>query len=186
MKKSLCCLTAVVLLLFSVSFGLAEEKPAIGSSSMVTLEATVEAIDYDTRMVTLKGPQGKTVTFKADDRVKRLADIEPGDTVVANYYESVAIQVMNPDEATVGGEATEKTARVKEGMKPAGVDMTQITVTTVIEAIDQENQTVTLKGPQGNSKTVKVREPENLKKVAVGDKVVITYTEAIAIAVEEK
>jgi len=33
---------------------------------------------------------------------------------------------------------------------------------------------------------VKVRNPDNLDKVAVGDKVVITYTQAVAVDMTEK
>jgi hypothetical protein len=44
---------------------------------------------------------------------------------------------------------------------------------------------VTLRGPEGNSLTVKARDPKKLDKVAVGDLVNITYTEEVAILVEE-
>ena len=56
----------------------------------------------------------------------------------------------------------------------------------VIEAIDKENETVTVKGPAGNSNTVKVRNPDNLDKVAIGDKVRVTYTEGLAVKVTEE
>ena len=48
---------------------------------------------------------------------------------------------------------------------------------------DLANGTVTLKGPQGNSRTMKARDPKNLQKVQVGDLVDITYTEAVAVRV---
>ncbi|MCK7506097.1 MAG: hypothetical protein MZV70_19805 [Desulfobacterales bacterium] len=44
---------------------------------------------------------------------------------------------------------------------------------------------MTLKGPEGNKETIKVKDPKNLKKVKVGDNVVISYTEALAISVEK-
>ena len=43
---------------------------------------------------------------------------------------------------------------------------------------------MTLKGPEGNVETVRVMDPKNLEKVKVGDRIVITYTEALAISVE--
>ena len=43
---------------------------------------------------------------------------------------------------------------------------------------------LTLKGPEGNVVRVKVMDPKNLEKVKVGDKLFITYTEALAISVE--
>ena len=44
---------------------------------------------------------------------------------------------------------------------------------------------MTLKGPEGKTVTVKAENPENLKKVKVGDEIEITYTEALAISVEK-
>jgi hypothetical protein len=52
-----------------------------------------------------------------------------------------------------------------------------------ITAIDAGKQTVTIKGPGGNTLTVKARDPKNLAKVKVGDTLVVTYTEALAVAV---
>lgn len=45
------------------------------------------------------------------------------------------------------------------------------------------NGIVTLTGPEGNSRTIKARDPANLKKVQVRDLVDITYSEAQAVAV---
>ena len=43
---------------------------------------------------------------------------------------------------------------------------------------------MTFKGPAGNSNTVRAEDPKNLEKIKVGDRVAITYTEAVGIAVE--
>ena len=60
----------------------------------------------------------------------------------------------------------------------------QLTVTSTIEAIDTRAGTVTLKSADGETITTKVRDPEKLKLVGVGDLVELTYTEAIAVSVE--
>jgi Cu/Ag efflux protein CusF len=44
---------------------------------------------------------------------------------------------------------------------------------------------VTLTGPEGNSVTIKVKDPKKLNGVKVGDDVEITYTQALAISVEK-
>ena len=58
-------------------------------------------------------------------------------------------------------------------------------VTATVEAIDIEANTFKLKWPEGVVNEYVARDPENLKKVDVGDLVVVTYTEAIAIVVEQ-
>ena len=46
--------------------------------------------------------------------------------------------------------------------------------------------TATLKFVNGDVDTVLVQDPGNLEKVKVGDTIVITYTEAMAISIREK
>lgn len=163
-----------------------QEKPAMKEEFLVTMEATVTAINHDTREVTLQSSEGESVTFIAGDEVRNLAQVEVGDKLKVEYMEAIQIQVLAPGEAEVGAQEVVAGGRAELGEKPAGGAISETTIVAVIEAIDKENQTATLKGPEGNSKVVKVRNPENLEKVAIGDKVVITYTEAMAIKVTEK
>jgi hypothetical protein len=83
------------------------------------------------------------------------------------------------------GEAVFDLATAEPGERPGGLETTQVTITASIEAIDKEQSLVTLKGPEGDVETVKVMDPKNLDKVKVGDRIAITYTEALAISVEE-
>jgi hypothetical protein len=163
----------------------AQEKPSLEESNIVTTTATVEAVDLETRTVTLEKEDGNTVVLKVDENVKNLPQVEVGDQVIAKYYESVAVQVRAPGAAALDAGAVQSVATAKPGEKPAGMAVQEVTVTTTIEAINKDNETVTLKGPDGVMKTIKVRDPKNLEKVEVGDEVVITYTEALAISVEE-
>jgi hypothetical protein len=56
-------------------------------------------------------------------------------------------------------------------------------MTAKVEAIDYDKRTVTLMGPQGNRRMVKVDESvKRLNEVKPGDEVVVRYTEAVAIA----
>ena len=57
------------------------------------MTAVVDAINYKTRMVTLRGPQQKTVTLKVDDSVKRLNEVKKGDEIVIRRTEALAIDV---------------------------------------------------------------------------------------------
>lgn len=155
------------------------------AENTVTVTATVQAINQTTRMVTLKGPQGKSTTIHVGDSVQNLAQVKKGDQVVVTYYESLAYDVMRAGDATRGVTVAGVAGTAQPGSMPAGVGARAITATAKIKAIDKKNQTVTLKGPNGQLKTVKVKDPTKLDKVHVGDLVQITYTEALAVAVEE-
>ena len=163
-----------------------QEKPAMKHEALITLEATVTAINQETREVTLQNSEGESITFIASDEVRNLAQVEVGDKLKVEYLEAIEIRVLAPGEAEVGAQQIVTGGRAELGEKPAGGAISETTIVAVIEAIDKENQTATLKGPEGNSKVVKVRNPENLEKVAIGDKVMITYTEAMAVKVTEK
>lgn len=163
-----------------------QAKPGMSEEVMITAEATVTAINHETRQVTIQNSAGESTTFIASDEVRNLAQVNVGDTLTVEYMEAIDIQVMAPGDAEVGVSEAAGESRAELGEKPAGAAISETTLVVIIEAINKENETVTLKGPEGNSKVVKVRNPANLDKVAIGDKVMITYTESLAIAVTEK
>ena len=59
-------------------------------------------------------------------------------------------------------------------------------VVATVEEINLEMNTFKLKGPDGEVTEYVARNPENLRRSAVGDLVVITTTESVAITVEEQ
>jgi len=155
-------------------------------SEAVEMQATVTAIDQKTRMVTLKASEGNETTIHVDKRARNLAQVKVGDVVKLAYMQQVAWQVRKPGGGAPSGDVQTESAaaRAQPGEKPAGAVGQRVTFAASIEAIDLAKGTVTLKGPEGNSQTIKARNPANLKKVKVGDVVDITYTEAVAIKVE--
>jgi hypothetical protein len=161
----------------------AGKKPQVAREEVTTVKATVQAIDLENRVVTLKGPKGKIFDLKVGDRVKNLPQVKVGDEVVAKYYESIALQVMGPGTAE-GVKTSEAAVAAKPGERPAGVVGRQVTLTATVEDISPKKTYVTLKGPEGKTVDIKVRDPKNLENVKVGDQVIITYTEGLAISVE--
>jgi len=162
-------------------------KPQIFEENLVTVKATVSAIDHDTRMVTLTGEDGEEVDFLAGEEIRNLDQVEVGDTVTAQFYQSVAVEVRKP-EGSMRVEGTAGGGRAEAGEKPRANYMEEITVVAVVQSIDRDNQSVVLKGIGESGiglETVHVANPANLENVEVGDQVVITYLEALAISVEE-
>jgi len=162
----------------------AGKKPSVYKEKVVTGRATVEAIDLEKRIVTLKREDGSVFDLAVGKEVRNLPQVKVGDEVVVKYYQSIAVQVTKPG-AAEGSEVKETVARAKPGEKPAGVVAKQVTVTATVEKIDKKKMIATLKGPEGKVVDVKVQNPKNLENVNVGDQVVITYTEAVAVSVEK-
>jgi hypothetical protein len=148
-----------------------------------TATATVQSVNMKTRHVVLKGEDGKEFTIVASPEVRNLAQVKKGDVLRVTYKESMAYEVSKPGKKP-GVAAGTAVHRAELGQKPAADVANTVTVRTTIAAIDKAKSQVTLRGPDGKTDTVKVRDPSKLDVVSVGDVVDITYTEALALAVE--
>ena len=71
-------------------------KPGFAAVDAVEVKASVVAIDYQIRKVTLKGPEGKVIKVTAGPEVKRLNEVNVGDSVVARLTRAVSIEVSKP------------------------------------------------------------------------------------------
>ena len=162
----------------------AGKKPSVYKEEVVTETLTVEAIDLEKRIVTLRRADGSVFDLTVGEEVRNLPQVRVGDEVITKYYESIFVQVTKPG-AAEGPQVKGTASRAKPGEKPAGAVAKQVTVTATVEKIDKKKMIATLKGPEGKVVDVKVRDPKNLENVNVGDQVVITYTEAVAVSVEK-
>lgn len=160
------------------------DKPHISASRTQTVMATVEAIDHETREVTLRGG-GETFTFTASQDVRNLAQIEAGDQVIAEYHEEVDIAVYaNPEGMEPGVGAIQAIGRAEVGAMPGAGAMESLVISAVVEEINLESNTFKLRGPEGGVREFAARNPDNLRRAEVGDLVVITLSEAMGIVVE--
>ena len=159
-------------------------KPSMSEAATVKLRGTITAVDKENKTISIKGEGGRTLTLDVQDPSK-LEAVKVGDPVVGTYYEAVAVQVRKAEAGTPGVTVKEGRSSSKPGETPAGAIGREITVTGTITAIDKKKGSVTVKGPQGKSHTVKAREPKNLENVKVGDLIELTYTQALAVALDK-
>lgn len=171
--------------------GCAEKAPpgpppsGVLKEGMISATATVKKVDQKSRVVTLSMPDGSTQTVKAGPEVRNLAQVKAGDLVTVTYLGSLAYKVMRPGSgATPGVTVAEDALRAEPGQRPGAAAARVVTVTTTIKAIDKKAGTVTLAGLEGGEDVVITpRDPANIGRVAVGDTVQFTMTEAAAIDV---
>ncbi len=194
MKKSLIPLLAIGALLAWTSCS-SQEKPSEpatggapfrGVAALVSMTFTVESVDVPNRTITLKGPQGKTATFRAGEEVKRLSEIKAGDTIVVQYHVGVAGEQREPtaEEKASPLQVVQSTTRAPSDV-PAAVSLTRaVKAVTTVDAVDRSAQTVTLKGPQGNRATFKVEDRTTLSGLQPGQTVIASFAERLVMAVE--
>ena len=75
-------------------------------------------------------------------------------------------------------------AKTDSGAMPKVGEARLVTVRGTVEAIDKDKQTVTLKGPK-RTLTVKVRDPQKLDAIKVGDPVIGKYYESLMIELKK-
>jgi hypothetical protein len=194
MKKIFSLFLAVMILaVFTVS-GLAAEKKAAKKPAekpnavmvdVITVKASIEAVDAASRTITLKMPDGMQRTVKLGPEVKNFDQIKAGDTVTARFVESLAVVVAKTGEAPA---ATEKQVVevAPKGEKPGIIVVDTIEMNAVVKKIDYKKREITLKGPEGNERTFKVdKAAKKFKNIKKGDDVYVRFTEALAINVEK-
>jgi len=177
---------SVAALTWAADEGPMAEKPSFSASQSMTVTALVEAIDHETRVVTVRKPDGEAITFTASDEVRNLAQVSVGDYLVAEYVETVSIEVMANDGMEAEAAEASAMARTEEGEMPGFAAMDAMVVAATVEEINLETNTFKLKEPDGSINEYRARNPENLKRAAVGDLVVTTVTASVAIVVEEQ
>ncbi|MGE5441757.1 MAG: hypothetical protein ACM3Q0_01675 [Bacteroidota bacterium] len=142
----------------------------------------------ETRTLTLVGPQGETKTLKVGEQVQNLAQVKPGDTVVARYYESIAYVLAPPGTKLPDDILAVAGARAAPGEMPAGGVASKIVVTGLVVGVNPVSHTISLVDPAGGEiRTIAVTDPqaqEMMKMITVGDTITAYVTEAVVAAVE--
>lgn len=159
----------------------------VHESIEVSVTAKVKAIDQAARIVTLQDAAGHEVTLAVDERITRLHEVKAGDEVSARYQASLLAELRPPtiEEAANPIAVVGIGGRSPQGSSPAGGVAQALRVVTTVEAVDVPNMRVTLRGPMGDLAVVRGRKPENLQKLHVGDTIVMTFTESLAISLQK-
>jgi Cu/Ag efflux protein CusF len=163
--------------------GAATAPGQAAAASVVRITASVESVDAANRTVTLKGPRGRVVTLPVGPEVQNFDQIKAGDIVVVRYLEALSLELKKSGSGIRERAEIQAGAAATPGERPAAGEVRQATVIADVVGVDAKRQIVTLRGPR-RTVDLKVRDPNQLKLLKLGDQVEATYTEATAISVE--
>lgn len=175
-------LTALAALCLGVTAlpGFAQDKPGAIVTEVTETVVTVTAVDREARTVTVQGQQGDPVTIKVPPQAQNLDQVLPGSRFRLRYLKSVAV-FISPTGGTPSANVGASMELAPKGANPSGIISEVVQVQARVDAIDYNERTVVLTGPEGNSINLKVDESvKRLNEVNVGDIVVVGYTEALA------
>jgi hypothetical protein len=147
--------------------------------------ATITAIDATTRTVTLKAKSGETQTFKVGPEVKRFDEFAVGDVIKIEYEQGLALEFQPAGSENVPVTAVATGGRAEKDQAPGAAAAAGVQGTVTVTAIDSAKRLVSFMGPGGNVYQVKAGPKVKLEKLKVGDKLLATYVEAVAIKLEK-
>ena len=147
---------------------------------MQTITATVEAVQASTRTLTLKGPNGNYVDMVVPETVDEILQHQSRRQDLARYYDNIVLQVQQPGAKPIDSDSTKLTKT--DSSKPGATVANQRTITATITAIDMSVPSISFAGPNDWKYSSRVEDKKMLAKVKVGDKVDITWTEALMVS----
>jgi Cu/Ag efflux protein CusF len=154
---------------------------AAAAGGSVTAVATVDAINQETREVTLRKQNGETVSMVVGPEARNLAQVKKGDRVTVKYEVGMLVGIGEPGQP-VRVEDTQ-VSRAPAGARPGGSVRQTTAVTATVLEIDTAARTVLLQGPR-QTVEVGVAPDIDLSKVKVGERVGVLYSESFALTVE--
>jgi hypothetical protein len=159
---------------------------ARGEAAAIQVSFSVEAVDAQKRLITLKGPQGNVGEYEVGDQVQRLDEIKPGDKINAEYKVAAVAELREPtaEEKTEPVAGVTTVERGTAEAPPAAGIARAVRVVTTIDALDRANQSITVKGPEGNTVTAHVEDPAVFDRLTVGQTIVVKFAETLILSVQ--
>ena len=171
----------------SLNISAQETRPPKEKWSLVTAQGKVTAINKDTREITLMGPQGELATVTASDAVKRFDEISVGDMITFDYYTYMKAEFRQPTEAELNEPLVVlvEGGKAPEGMDPAAIVGAEVKAVVTVEILNRPAMLATVKGPRGNYTSIPMEDEELMTQLHIGQVVILTYTEAMAVSLEK-
>lgn len=163
----------------------AADKPAGVEGVLVTVEATVTAVDQTRRRVTLKDADGNEVELEVGEEVRNLPQVEVGDRVSAQYFRGLVFNVEPAGSGKPLRVEHTRAERADPGEKPGASATKTVEIIARVEAVEPGERLVTLRGPRAVV-TLQVDEDVDLSTVKVGDMVKAEFVESVAIGVTKQ
>jgi hypothetical protein len=164
-------------------------------AGVISMVATVEAIDVTNQLVTVVGPNNNWVVVKVGpDHIKL---IKVKERITISYADEVAVALRKyagPPQTKENEIAREETAGMDmnpptiaeqdwvEATPHGAKDLTTIEISDTVAAVNRNRRTITFSGTGGKTRTIVVG-PDviEFEQVEVGDRVVLLITRAVAV-----
>ena len=178
--------SAIFALATGLLLGCTQPEPAT-QQSLVTATATVDSVDQGTRRVRLTdNAGGGSFTVTAGPEVRNLDQLAAGDQVQVDFYESVTLAMADPADPGTP-EATLLAAGAPEGALPGGLAAVSTSMVVEVISYDPATAVAVFRTPDGatHRTTVAPELRDFASERQPGDRVAVTFTEAVAVIITE-
>jgi len=155
-------------------------RAGVAFANSVTVRATVESVDSETRTIAFTTSDGRLIDMAVADGVRNLDSIEDGAAVVITYNEVVTL--LNLRQKGPGSKAARS-----EASGPSGGTTEAGRFTMTVTAVDlADNKVSVIEGNGGEVRTLaatSIAKQEMLKKIKVGDVVIGLTTPLLVTAI---
>ena len=160
------------------------QQTSMSQSQLTSKTVTIQAIDAATRTLTVRLENGEVDSFEVGPQVVRFNELKVGDRIRASYYESVVLELRKPGEAAKPPADTLAGGRGGTAKPPAAGVARRQTMTVTVLKVDQAAPSITVQAADGRTVTRKVNDKNAIANVKAGDRIDVTYTQALVANVE--
>lgn len=153
---------------------------------LVEMQGTITAIDKQTREVTLTGAEGELLTITASDEVQRFDEFKVGDVVTFGFWTYIMAEFREPTKEEMAEPLVvlAEAGKAPEGVDPGAMVGAVVRAVVTIEVLNRPFMLATVKGPAGNYVSIEMEDEALMQKLHIGQVVIITYAEAVAVTLE--
>jgi hypothetical protein len=148
-----------------------------------TASAQVKSVDAATRSITLVDAGGDTQTFTVGPEVKRFNEIKPGDAIEVEIEQGLLLEYQPPGSPTVRPQAAVGGGVASQRSAPGAAVVAAVQGTVVVVDIDRSDRIVWLQASSEEKYRVKAGPGIQLERLQIGDRLLATYLETVAVKV---
>lgn len=164
-----------------------EKRPSREKWNLAATQGRVTKLNKETREITLMDVDGGLVTLTASEEVKRFDEISVGDNINFEYWTFMKAEFREPTAEEIAAPLVvlEEAGKAPEGVAPGAIVGALVRAIVTIEVLNRPNMLATVRGPQGNYLTIPMEDANLMEELRIGEVVIMTYAEALAISLEK-
>ncbi len=143
-----------------------------------TLEGEVMVVNTETRLMTIRTPDGRFEVLRIPPEVSRLDQVRIGDQVQLTETTTAVIELQRGRDAGGMGMEADSSMERAPGSRPAGTLRSTVRLFGQIVGVDQAAGTVEVRGAR-ETRGFEIEDKSLLRQLKVGDGVVVTIRDSI-------